>query len=72
MSRIYVICFWSGTKKKGNDLLEWIEIAKGLGYEGKAAVKFAEAERNLEIELLDKDRAHQKAEADREFSQIIC
>ena len=46
-------------------LLEWIEIAKGLGYEGKAAVKFAEVERNLEIELLDKDRAHQKAEAER-------
>ena len=46
-------------------LLEWIKIAKGLGYKGKAAVKFAEAERYLEIELLDKDRAHQKAEAER-------
>ena len=48
-------------------LLEWVEVAKNLGYEGKAAVKFAETERNLE-----KDRAESERNAQRELNKIAA
>ena len=50
-------------------LLEWVEVAKTLGYEGKAAVKFAETERNQQQE---KDRAETERNAQRELAKIAA
>ena len=57
-------------------LLEWLEVAKNLGKEGKAAVKFAEAERNLEIEQQEKEAQREleraKIAAETEWARIAA